>query len=506
MKKAVIVALFVICAALAQNVTGKLVVSGLSSLIPNPVSPSVLFTTISTTFSHISAASLAGLTGMPTNCGGNACLGSQGGDLVNGYVLYYPWQYLSSVPHGALLWYQPGAGAFSSAAHWGVYDMQQSSGYSGSCPNTATYCPTAFNSGIVVGNTTYLVPGEANANPVFVLLNLASGTPSTAANYSYQNGTSITGSPPSPGWATGFYDGRYVWYAPTVANNTVLRHDTTLDGSGLSASGWVNYNLNSNCGINSSYLGSAYDANQYGYMSPGSGNSIILQINTQGSPTSCGSYASLDMTTIGSAGKPSFSGNGKPANMKNTGGVVIALNGNTTNGTQKLCTIPWAFRTQTSETLSATMGCVVVGTYTAGVWAAAANPPFSSTATWELYDLDALSANPQFASNGWNKNPGRVYGGSGALAGQSTIAGYQIGYAAGSNGCILLNASDAQFELEWNCAGSPATLANQANWSLGLIDAAFMGNNNYGGAFTGTVLYPSAAVSATYGLVQISGL
>jgi hypothetical protein len=179
------------------------------------------------------------------------------------------------------------------------------------------------------------------------------------------------------------------------------------------------------------------------------------------------------------------------------GAGVVALSGNTTNGTQYLYVGPWAFRAQNSETVGTTIARVIVGTYTATVWAA--QNPFATTATWEVFDLSTLALNPQFALNGWVATPGRVYP-SGALAGQSTLGGYQIAYAAGSHGCVLINAADAQFEIEHNCT---KTLNDPTSWSLGIVDSANMGNNNYGGAFTGSVLYPAAPVNV---LVQISGL
>lgn len=526
----------------AALMTGNISMKGnaiMTSSATGAVSP---FNAITTTFATFNPANIPG---MPNCATSRPCVGYQGGDLVDAFVLYYPWEVLPSTDHisnGVVAVYDTSK-TFTNTNAWAVHDMQSDNytplgsagNYAANCPSTAAnvYCPANYNSGIVVGNTTYVVPGESNSYPVFPLINAAaSGGPAVTAAYSYANGTVISG---CTGWATGVYDGsRYIYYAPTVACSNWVRHDTSLDTGGvISTSGWSVMNLKTLCGYNSSFLGSVYDGHGYVYGLPGTGNpakSIIVRFlaSAFGAGVTCDSTAGaeqVDMTLLGQTGQPAFTGNGMPAQMLGSGGGVTGLAGDTNNGTLYLYWIPWnigrastpvvtcnSLPSPVAECVATTVGRVAIGKYTGGNYAAM--DPTAATATWELFDLATLSTNPAFLSNAWNALAGTSNGlyTGGDLAGQSILGGYQLGFWDSVKKAVVLNASDSMFEVQHD---PTRTLNDPSAWTLSTTDENLcsghpcQGNNEYGGAYVpgaanSAILYPSPAQA--YALVKVSGL
>jgi uncharacterized protein (TIGR03437 family) len=488
------------------------------------------FNTLATSFNNFDPTNVTGMqcvasdgvrAGSPP-CGSNLLLtGYQGGDMVNGVAIYPPWvtagtageawQILNSV----IIWFN--GGSFTTASSWGQHDMDEDAGYSSTCPNTSTtgyvsYCPGGYNSGIVVGSNYYLVPGAAATLPVYAMINTAgSGGLSNGANYSYVNGSVVTSG--SLGAATGFYDGRYVHYIPSV-DTVWVRHDTTQDsGNKLSTSGWSFLNLVNTCGLPSkSWLGGVWDGHRYAYGLPGTGNpasSIMVRFDSA-APFGCSAFTEIDLSQLGTTGYPQVQGSGAVSDLRGLSGGVIAIDGNTTNGTVWLYGIPWeTSKTSFSgtQTLGTTAFRVICGTYAGGVFTPA--DVTSSSAVYEVVDLSFLLTNPEFLANGWNTSPGTYFTSSTALRGEPTVGGFQLGWFNPMTGRAVFNASDGLFELEFNPS---AHLWDPTGIYVGLADDPDLAKNNFGGpiSFGGigqTVIYPSTPTPiGGHGMVQISGL
>jgi len=482
-----------------------------------------------TNIAGMQCVTTAGVRVGPPPCGSNLVLtGYQGGDMVNGLAIYPPW----SVPptasaswevlNSAIIWYN--GGSFNEATSWGVHDMDADAGYSSTCPNTSSsgyvnYCPGGYNSGIVVGDNYYLVPGEDASLPVYVMINTAgSGGLSDSANYSYVNG-SVVAAGSALGAATGFYDGRYVHYIPSIQTRWV-RHDTTQDtGNKLSSSpsAWASVDLSSDCGYPSeSWLGGTWDGHRYGYGLPETGpnaSSILVRIDTT-APFGCSAFTEFDLSKLGEYSQPQVQGSGSIDHLRGFAGAVIAIDGNTTNGTAWLYAIPWeTYKTSFTgaQTLGNTAFRVICGTYTDGTFTAA--DITSPSALYEVVDLDYLLTDPLFASIGWTKIPGMTFTsatGPSVLAGQPTIGGFQLGWFNPTTGRVIFNAADGAFEVEFDPSKH---LWDPTGTYIGLALNPALGENNYGGPASlgptgATVIYPSTP-SPTIGgheMVQISGL
>src|SRR5579863_2779235 len=284
----------------------------------NPTPAAFNYRNLSTSFAQFIPGTST-LPGIPTHEFSSTNIrpdvGYQGGDFVNGIAIYPPWQVqplgggggiLGGTIIGVLLAYTPAKGSFSdnSDGQWVWYNMQANPAYSGTCPSAnpgrdGVYCPAGFNSGIVVGNKYYLVPDAVNQYPVFVQIDTtAPGGLGSASAYSFLNGDRSTVG--NPGWATGVYDGQYIYYAPTVTNGNIVRHDTTQDTNGISANGWMHFDPTTSCDVATypllqnakGYLSSAWDGHRYIYFVP-SGSSVLIRYDTSGASgtfDSCTAY------------------------------------------------------------------------------------------------------------------------------------------------------------------------------------------------------------------------
>ena len=532
MKKLLISSILISTFAIGQMVVnGTLGIKGHLNINVTPQAPFNTLPIVTTEFTPQTisgfpcASTTTGAFDKTTPCptGYLPALSWQGGDYIDGYVIFAPWVVsgtlnTSQIINGVLLWYQPSLGDFSNKSAWGFYDMQTASGYS-SCPNTpgstTTYCPASYNSDIIVGNTLYLVPDFQNQHPVFALVNVGgTGGLANTANYSFVSGSAITLGSGAKGWATGIYDGsRYIYYSPTVQSTKLLQHDTSLDtGGSLSSSGWTVVDYNATCSLgDQSYLGSVYDGHKYAYFIPGTGagNGIppttIMRLDTTAS-FACGALSTLDLATLGQSGKPIVTlNNAKLSNFLGFAGGVIGTSGNTTNGIEYLYLVPTStFKTSFSNlTLGSTTGRVAIGTWTNGTFTPL--DAFSTGANWQLFDLSSLAFNPSYTVNGWVGNPGRLHVTTSGLDSQSNLAGWQLGWTDNITGRVGFGASFGKFVAEHD---PNHAINDPAGWWLGLTSPD-MGVNDYGiqSLYQGGGLsnwYPSGAIPTV--MLQYSGL
>ena len=496
------------------------------AVAPGPVTmPPFNYLDLSGSFIHFTPGTTT-LPGIPTHAFSAANVrpqvGYQGGDFVNGMAIYPPWQVQpvssaggtisSGVPQGVVLAYIPANDPFDSNSanppQWVWYDMQSNPAYSSTCPSAnpgrgGVYCPVGYNSGIVAGNSYYLVPADVNQFPVFVRIDTAAAEGiGSAAAYSFVSGTRSTFG--TPGWATGIYDGRqYIYYAPTVTNGNIVRHDTTQDSNGISATGWAHFDPSAGCSPIAypllqhakGYLSSTWDGHRYIYFVTNQ-DTFLIRYDTSGDFNSCASYTGFDMSLLGLANQPGLTGNGLARNLHGFGGAVVGMSG---DAKQYLYLIPWtASRSNESIVLSSTCARVQVGAYSNGVWSA--TDLTSPTAMWEAFDLSSLAANTAWAGN----NLGPAFYGSSlqSLQGQSVIAGFQLGWVNLYSGYVGFGAGDAQFWVLHNPAGA---LNDASSWTVAPVDKT-MGNQNYGGPYDAVhqQFYPSSPFATV--LVQVTGL
>ena len=369
---------------------------------------------------------------------------------------------------------------------------------------------------------------------------------------------------PAYGWnGNSYYDGRYVYYTPIIdglqseapgancgaggcndAHGNIARFDTqcttgTFPTNFSNSACWSSFDMGNNldqtagawngvCGTSGSpligpltecavgFFASVYDGHKYAYYIPLRG-SVMVRYDTTADFQSAASYTTMDLSQLSAAGYPTAGGGNGSALCPPSGGVC-GLGGATivyspsqgNNSTAWLYLAPFGNRTSQSLTLYSVTARVKIGTIDgSGNWS-----PVDITAsgsTWEIFDLNSLQSNPQFAANGWSGpdcgsggQPGCTYPAGNGLAGQSTIAGYQLGWTNTYNtpNRPVYGNCDSRFWVEHDPTHA---LYDPTGWYVGYVTPIGPTNNTFGGAYNaaGQTAWPGVLSGM---LVQASGI
>jgi hypothetical protein len=486
----------------------------------NGNAPSGNFNILSTNSNSFSTANLSGL----PSVNGLPSVGYQDGALVDGKMVYFPWQITSTgstwishiqngVAQSVMVEYNESAGinGFNNANNWSMFDLSTlpyaEKGVT-QPGNKEPNVPQGFMGGTVVGNIIYPTPNGHHPYPVFVAYDASK--PFTAAS-SYQTFT------PPPmggalgtqyGWCSATNDGRYVYYAPLsnpINGNSgnIFRYDTTKPFNDISS--WSAFNMGTQVAATArSFQSATYDGNRYIYYIPFH-DTLIVRYDTWGGGTgpnpaaftNPASYKTLDPTKLNSAGYPTAVGNGNPANLAGFTGVAVAWDSAHQN--EYMYLEPWgtfpgnatggsATGAQT-PVLQSTVARVRIGTESGSNWSpvdiTSTNAPSASAPDWEIFDINSLTSNPAWPAS-WPK----TYS-TGPFAGESTIAGWQIAYVITSPTPMVGFFADAsRFFVQQDVDKS---LNDPSSWYVGPVPAGYR-NGNMGGAYDPSTqtLYPSS--------------
>ena len=459
-----------------------------------------------------------------------ATVGYQSGDLMNGKVLYYPWQVLppgatggmsgalaGGIPQGTIVSYNlDGGGAFNKSGSWTFFDLTT---LINSPPNIAA----GYNGAAVARKDVYLVPSAANSYPVFVAYDTSQPLDEPKAYLAYA--APPRGGPlgPTYGWCGGVYDGRFVYYVPgqdqtlqgDPHHGNVLRFDTTANFNPLSRkSGWAWFDMAAQVNpLAKGFQSGVYDGYRFVYFIPDTNHLIVrydTQYHTPGTPdpsafTTPAAYKVFDPTTLGSPGAPPVTGLGSVANLVGFTGGVVAWDAAHAN--EYLYFVPWAIypdglKNAYAPTLESTTARVLIGTMRHHNWTyvdvTGTDEPETAPPNWEIFDLNSLTANPQWAANGWP-----TVHQAGPLTGQSAIAGFQLGFLNTASGWPRVGFG-ADMSLFWVEHDLSHALSDPAGWYVARKPYN-LPNGTMGGAYDAInqVFYPS---SPTCPLYQVSGL
>jgi hypothetical protein len=127
--------------------------------------------------------------------------------------------------------------------------------------------------------------------------------------------------------------------------------------------------------------------------------------------------------------------------------------------------------------------------------------PATAAPNWEIFDLDTLTANPQWQMNGWPFPA--VYPSGIGLVGQSMIAGWQLSFVntAGASPRVGFIANLSQYWVEHDVGHA---LADPSGWYVAQTPSQLR-PGIFGGAYDAVnqILYPS---SPSAPLIQANGL
>ena len=455
-------------------------------------------------------------------------VGYQGGNLVNGKVLYYPWAVsngggtgieqavTSSINNAAILSYNADVTGFSTQSNWKYFDM------------TTLTTPGAANArgynGAVVSSSgqVYLVP-HPNQNgllPTFVDYNSAKDLDDPTA---YQT----VGAPArggvlgaTYGWCTGVFDGTYVYYIPSDEDTkgpvpgphgNVVRYNTTTPFD-LTTGEWSYFNMAATFSSAVGFQSGAYDGYRFIYYVPFEGTVIVRYDTQYGTPgtanpagfTNPAAYKTLTPTNLGSAGSPPITGVGSASNLRGFTGAQIVWD--SAHTTEYLYLVPWGSTPVVNglPTLMSTAARVIVGTQSGSTWSyvdiTGTDSPATAAPNWEMYDLNALTTNPQWAMNGW---PLPAVYTSGSRAGQSTIAGWQLSFVntAGPSPRVGFGANMSEYWVEHDVGHA---LSDPSGWYVAQTPSELR-PGTFGGAYDAVhqIFYPA---SPSAPLIQASGL
>ena len=450
--------------------------------------------------------------------------GYQGGDLVNGKVLYYPWQAQSGsggssteaditggIPQGVVMSYNAALTGFTTASNWTFFDMT-------SMDATAS----GYNAALVVGTNVYMVPdGHHNgALPTFVRYDASKAVNDSTA-YQFVDAPTRGGVLGDKyGWCEGVFDGTYAYYVPDLDENlgdsgNIVRYNTTTPFS-LSGGGWDAFDMSTVNASATAYQSAIYDGHRFIYYIPFR-NQLIVRYDTQygtpGTPnpaafTNAAAYTVLNPTQLGTANNPQVTGTGSVAELAGFTGATAVWDSAHQN--EYLYLVPWATYPSGAQTphVQSTVARVRIGIQNGSNWNdvdITSSNTGTSTATvatpdWEIFDLTELTRNPQWTANGW---PSPAIYPSGPLMGQSMIGGFQgtwINTAAPSPR-VGLGADFSQFWVEHDVSHA---LADPTGWYVARVPAQHR-NGTFGGAYDAAhqILYPAPPALP---LIQASGL
>jgi hypothetical protein len=350
-------------------------------------------------------------------------VGYQDGALVNGKILYYPWQasngsggtwiqhILDGVPQGVIVSYNDSNAAagifnFNNASNWSWFNLA-------TLPNLGSASATQYTGGVVVGNMVYPVPAN-KASVVFLAYNASLPLASSTSYQSYVPASGSLGKGAGKGWCEGIYDGRYVYYSPGASNSNIVRYDT--QSAFNSPSSWSNFDLSTINPEMEHFQSVVYDGHRYIYYIPFN-QTLIVRFDTwdggtgpNGSAfTNPSSYLSFDPTQLNvsgypyNPGLPTATGIGNPANLRGFTGAAVTWDA--THQNEYLYFVPWATYPNGAQdpNLQSTTARVRIGTLSGSVWSPV--DITSSTATgnaapnWQIFDINTLTTNPAWQAS-----------------------------------------------------------------------------------------------------------
>ncbi len=219
-------------------------------------------------------------------------------------------EYAGGVYDGRYIDYIPNVGP--AGAGLGVvlarYDTLSDGGLasSGSWSTVATNTLAAglsdFFGAVYDGRRTYFVPNA------FGPLAINDPTQPLAASAAWNSIdlSSVSDAASSGTWATGAFDGRYVYLAPFAAHGAAMRCDT--QGAGCAAkTAWTPFSMDAldDAGVGG-MVGTAFDG-RYVYFAPRTG-SIAVRVDTTAAFDDTASWSSFDLTLLGAAASPGYWG------------------------------------------------------------------------------------------------------------------------------------------------------------------------------------------------------
>jgi hypothetical protein len=172
--------------------------------------------------------------------------------------------------------------------------------------------------------------------------------------------------------------------------------------------------------------------------------------------------------------------------------------------------VPWATYPDGTQTpqVQTTVARVRIGSQSGSTWSevditasgSSTNTLVSATPNWEIFDLNNLTTNPEWAKNGW---PQPATYTTGSLTGQSMIGGFQGTWinTASSSPRVGFGADISQFWVEHDVSHA---LADPTGWYVARVPAEHK-NGTFGGGYDAAhqIFYPSPP---SLPLIQASGL
>ncbi|PWU12119.1 MAG: hypothetical protein C5B50_22045 [Verrucomicrobia bacterium] len=229
-------------------------------------------------FTAFAATNINGLN--PAGCGGAVFDGR--------FVYFVPFQGGGGY-HGRVLRLDTQSN-FTNVGSWTCYDAGSTGGYA----------TQGYEGGVFDGRYVYFSPAVAyptNAQAGKVLRLDTTGNFLSPTNWSAFNTISINGLP-SYGFQGAVFDGRYVYFVPHVNTNwssVALRYDTRANFTDTNS--WQAYDAGNTSGLNTrGFSGGVFDG-RYVYFSPtlnGAPDGIVLRFDTHGGFTNSGSWQAFD--------------------------------------------------------------------------------------------------------------------------------------------------------------------------------------------------------------------
>jgi fibronectin type 3 domain-containing protein len=487
---------------------------------------------------------LPGLPSVELASGISPSVGYQGGVVLNGQAIYFPWQVpvggstwtehvLNGLPQSVMLAYNTSQGpnGFNNPSNWTYFDLSTLPWYSkgGIQGNNALpNLPAGFLGNAVAGNMVYLTPkggsagpnGGAGPYPVFVQYNSQKAINDPTAYQTFVPPPMGTTMGYTYGWCTAVFDGRFIYYAPLSNNVTgnsgnIFRYDTTQPFSNLNSGGatpaWENFDM---------YLGRAgnpggispnaqgfqaivYDSHRYIYYIPFH-NSTIVRYDTWNGGTgpdptgfqTGSNYVTFDTTQLGNEGYPAYTGQGNTANLTGFTGADVVWDAAQQN--QYLYIVPWAIVSSNTPNpiIQSTAARVRIGTMTGSAWSpvditSTVTSPASSAPDWEIYDLNLLTQNPAWLTS-WPATQNNS-----SFAGLSAIAGFQAAFTVTSNSSgatfpprVVFVPDTSQYLVEHDVAHD---LFDPTGWYVAPIPSAYsFGTMGGGYDAANSILYPAS--------------
>ncbi|MGO4882053.1 MAG: fibronectin type III domain-containing protein [Bryobacteraceae bacterium] len=425
-------------------------------------------------------SNLPGLPSVQSPSGPLPAVGYQGGVVINGQVLYFPWQVpdgggsswtqhvADGIPHTVMLAYNAtqGINGYANAANWTYFDLSTLNWYSEGGiqgDNALPNLPAGYLGAAVANDMVYLTPKGGNAGPnggggpypVFVQYNSLKALNDPTAYQTFVPPPMGTTMGYTYGWCTAVFDGQFIYYAPlanqvTGNSGNIFRYDTTQPFSNLNTGGvtsaWENFDMfigpGSPNGISANAEGFqavVFDGYRYIYYIPFQQNVIVRYDTwnggTQPDPTGftiASNYVTFDPTQLGISGYPAVNGPGVTANLSGFTGATVVWDA--ANQNEYLYLVPWATYPDnaTNPVLQTTVARVRIGTMSGSSWNAVditstATSPEDSTPNWEMFDLSLLTQNAAWPTS-WptlQNTPN--------FTGLSDLAGYQAAIAVTNN-------------------------------------------------------------------------